>query len=423
MPFKSNTYYSDPALGAGIESLGGAIFGDPSKRVDYALRGAQGQYYNARTDAALEDARRNREQFDAQSGIGNSIGEALFSMAQGPNVDGSAGIQIPKTPEEIRASMPGLLNAAGRAYGNKADALGQIFQLIGGLSGDQGLGLSGLTAAGHMPGKDTALTPGVQDRFRSEDEAARMARERLQQDGAMAREQVQEGGRNARRFDHPINVNDGNTVFFPPGHPSAPATAVSQGPGMGSMFTVPAAPGAGAGRYVQSPNPDGTFSWRLAKEGLAAPPPGAASRQETLSAQIRAEDALMKLVDQAAGAQYENGKLVEGSVDLPQDARVAVASRAKQIITETPGVSPLSAATQALNEITDYSEKSTGLFGNGTPKKSRKLKPPAEAAAPTTTPAPQSAAPPPAARVVGQVYPSPKGPVMWTEAGWQLVGG
>lgn len=282
MPIKTNSFYSDPALGAGIENLGRAIFGDPETIIKGAVAKAQGNYYNARAAGAEVDTDRKVAAHNALRSIGTNIGSAIFGPVEaGPNPDGSAGVPTMRSREQILAALPNVLNSAGVAYADKPAALGDIFALIGAMSGDDALARQGMVATGKTPGKDFALSPERADNIRGQEyghgtnlENLRQAgansrntyttdqnragaydREVLQQTGAMERAQMVDERSLAAIFDPNSNQAVWSTKKDAVGKPAASVTAQKD-------------------RYVVSPNEnDDGFSYRPVKPGLPAPTP------------------------------------------------------------------------------------------------------------------------------------------------------
>jgi hypothetical protein len=392
MAIKTNSFYADPGMGAGIENLGRAIFGNPEDRIKMALADAQGRYYGARSEEAQADADRKRAALKAAQTIGTDIGNALFAEAPGPNLDGSAGVPMRRAPDEIRRSMPIVLNRAATAYADKPDALGQIFALIGAMSGDDALARQGMVATGKTPGEHFAITPERADGIRKQGFDAQYTRE-------IDQENIREGGRMARRYDNPVEMDPDKTYVFRPGDVRTPKAAVPQGEGLGSLFVNPD-PSPRPDKFVVSPveGQPGKFTYEPVSKGLPAPTPaGERPRDPKNAPKMTPKDleGIETRIAEGLGIKAEKWADLIGGLD-PAD-RAALSDAISQAWANSHGSAP-DAIAEGQRFLTERYDVAPGtLYGiNVNKKQGAKQAPakPAKGAPKGGAPAPQPGAKP-----------------------------
>lgn len=253
------------------------------------------------------------------------------------------------------------------------------------------------------------------------------------------------------RWDKPVEVSQGAAVYPSPEDKRMPGVA----PG-----TIPAPKPPAADRFVVSPNGDGTYSYRPAADGVAAPMPSSertplvdavdpssptgVSRQPDKPGTARpapkeptptdiSPDEVMKLELPAlqsvgaADAQWNvDSSFNEQYADKLPAARQAAAAAYQKSRNAADGQA---AYLKALGIEPGSKWNSKGVVGRAFGRKPG-FDPPKSAvgtAVTGPTPLPAAAAPapaspgvipPPEQRVPGRTYPTPRGPMTWTGTGW-----
>lgn len=242
-----NPYYDDPNIAAIASNIRKAFV--DSNPGQTALYRAHGRLYGLQADELERKAR-------ARSGIAG-----VFRAANGAPLtpqqvaeiaaSGVEGSVDPKDPAQYTLYTA---SNAGQPSSNVARAF---------------------VGAGHVIGKDQAVT--LEDRElvarRENDEAAR--RTGISAGATIEAARIRDAGEDRRqgkelefkdkiRWDKPVEVNQGVAVYPNADDPRMKGVA----PG-----SIPAPKPPAADRFVVVKNEDGTFSYRVAQDGLAAPTP------------------------------------------------------------------------------------------------------------------------------------------------------
>lgn len=192
MAMRENIWYASPYTDRISRNLGSIIFGDPSAARRREVQDAQIRNYDARTREVERKTAEARAESEALANMGSLFREALFQETAGPpTADGQGPAPVRRDAADIERRIPDVLGKAAGAYRDKPGAMGEIFRVMGAMSGDDSMARRGMVAAGSTPAQHFALTPERADAI-----SARDARE--QHDRELAVENVREGGRNAR---------------------------------------------------------------------------------------------------------------------------------------------------------------------------------------------------------------------------------
>lgn len=410
MPMQPNYYFTNPAVASTANNLATAIFGDPEARAKRDYYGSAIELNKAKTGKTQSETRTLDDTNAARAGLQSAVA-SIFANPGAVDPAGAATV----------------LRAAHDSNANQmASALQAMFATSLGMGTDDQATRS-LVLQGKAPNQN--FSPSV---ARSDAVAGRNAG--YERDKATTVQRIKNEGDMAVQGAKPLTESQvkGNAL----------SGYLAQNPAsVAALFLNPQTTSPGAVTSFAPGDP-------RASEGaprIDVPKPATPPKPETLGSRIKADNDLLSLVDQAAGAIYDKaGKIVSGGVDMPPDVRAKVAARARDIIMNNPNLPPLTAAQQAIGELAEVAGKRDGFWDFGEPNlKSYQLRgtqapqaaqpelpsPVAQAVVPEGSAAspgqsqPMIAPPPMQARVPGKTYQTPKGPAIWTGTGWKLVGG
>lgn len=395
MPYRSNPHYSDPTWGRATENLVSGLFGNPAQ---------EAQFESQLTQARLgqQQGRRNEEVWEAfgdtdiindAPGFVQTVGQ-FFGPDQvqhtGDLLLAAAGVDDSSTDDQVRRRFIGAGNAPGADFA---------------ASGAEADHISARNAEEAF--REMLMREQHAGRRQNSVNTTALERERLNQTGQTEREQLRlnnprdlEAALAKAVLGGDMPLGDAYRIYDPNVERNIAGSDLS----LDDQARLVNNRGFTGDEF--GPNRGGTFTGESGSGGGRGEP--------SIGDRISFGDA----IDGVVGVAVPGFNPEDRSTDLPPQDRLDLESRAAEIWRESgQTISPAEAVNQALAEFggIEFADPGRdGWFSSSEPSNPRLVRPGGNQGQQQ-----QPVQPPPMhERRVGQIYDTPRGPMMWAGEGW-----